>query len=217
MGMASSSLLFPIPLAAIRGDIPHPPLISFRDCSLDLTGMANWWASQCGPILPARWYVGDKSSLSSWCDHKGWFSDALSLYGGPEVHAQPSCVFHLQAQVITPVLSPGCVNGLRANVFIFDTSQHVHISFQAWKRGQGPWSLTHSLSVTSPQPSVVFQMIQRGSCMQLCVTFKWREPCHRALAFELCSRDLLIIIVFFSLLDICPLPSQCEGKSHYSC
>lgn len=118
-----------------------------------------------------------------------------------------------------PVPSPGCVNGLQTNVFIFDTSGHVHISFQAWKRGQGPWSLTHSLPVTLPTAICGIWNdsawnLHAGSWVFAAVRHiqMKRISCQRALASELCLRDVLII-VFFPLLDICPAPSHHEEES----
>lgn len=114
-------------------DAAQVQLISFRVCSLELTGMFSQW-----PVLPACSYLADKSS-------PGVITQAAlaTLSGSVQDQRftlQPSCVFHLQAQVITPVLSPECVNGLQTDVFIFNTSGLVHIPFQLWKRSQGPCS-----------------------------------------------------------------------------
>lgn len=118
--------------------------------------------------------------------------------------------------------SPGCVNGLQTNVFIFNTSRHVHISVQAWKGRQGPWSLTHSLPVTLPSAICGIWNdsawnLHAGSWVFAAVRHiqMKRISCHWALALELCLRDVLIII-FFSFAGYLPI-CHCEEKSHYSC
>lgn len=56
------------------------------------------------------------------------------------------------------------------------------------------------------------------AAVQLCDTFKWRELAVTEPWLSSCAPEtFFLLLFFFSLLDICPLPSQCEEKSHYSC
>lgn len=116
---------------------------------------------------------------------------------------------HLQAQVITPLLSPGCVNGLQTEGFIFNVSGLVHISFQAWKRGQGPRSFTLFPLCHFPSASRGARALDSG-CLQLCDAFKRRKLAVTEAWLSGCASETLVFFPLFLVLDICPVPSQCE-------
>lgn len=204
--MASSSLLFPIPLAAIRGDIPHLPLISFRECSLELTGMVNWWASQCGPILPARWYVGDKSSPSCWCDHKGWFSDSLSVWRTWGSHLAFMCLSPSSSSNYACAVSWVCKWTSGWCIYLWHVTACTYF-LSSLKEGSGSlefntFSLCHFPSASRGISNDSAWLLH--AAVQLCDTFKWRELAVTEPWLSSCAPETFFLLLFFFFAGYLP-------------